>query len=86
MQYYLSTNFIVYFVEIGVDGKAQSFYHFFEVFYKKTSAPENQTVTGSQSYCDLGTECSGCKKYDYPVGRVPYINENQCNNVPVLPE
>ena len=58
----------------------------FEVFYKKTSAPENQTVTGSQSYCDLGTGCSGCKKYDYPVGRVPYINENQCNNVPVLPE
>lgn len=59
----------------------------FEVFYRKTSIPENQTVTPSQSYCDI-PNCSVCATQysQYEDGKVPYVNEAQCNSVPILPE
>ena len=61
----------------------------FEIFYKRISDDEdkNQTVTPSQSYCDI-SNCSVCATQypQYENGRVPYVNEAQCYGVPVLPE
>lgn len=59
----------------------------FEVFYKKTSAPENQTVTGSQSYCNKVNQCESCiHEKEFPNRKIPFIDELQCESVPVLPE
>lgn len=59
----------------------------FEIFYRKISIPEEQTVTPSQSYCDI-SNCTVCATQypQYENGRVPYVNEAQCYSVPVLPE
>lgn len=56
----------------------------FLVFHKKTSKPENQSVSWSQSYCDKDN-CSICAQYtQYEPGKVPYVNIEQCRNVPEI--
>lgn len=54
----------------------------FLVFHKKITSPEYQTITPLQSYCDIAN-CEVCETYtQYEDGKVPYINELQCENVP----
>ena len=56
----------------------------FLVFHKKISEPENQSVSWSQSYCDKDN-CSICAQYtQYEPGKVPYVNIEQCRNVPEI--
>jgi len=56
----------------------------FLIFHKKISKPELQTVKPSQSYCDI-QNCSICKTYtQYEEGKVPYVNEQQCYDIPSI--